>query len=240
MSILPQPITQANIVIGGDTFLCHEIRHPFDSIKSLRWFYGATHKYSNVADYGVSHKAEFDILLNNGEVLKVRPQGTGYIKRQFRNDSFRDTPKAVDELHSLYVTFCKKSESSRLTLFMDMLKEYGFFHYDSKRFDSNAIAINDKHTVDLREAYNRGDLHIHPFQILVILPKSFWQKRLSIAAESIAYSLPKSMRSNNLEHHGDFVISTEWDADIFRIFFEQIWQIPWQPVRWPPSVERDQ
>lgn len=227
MSLLPQPITPANIAIGEDSFLCYEKRHQFDSIKSLIWFYGSTHKYSNRADYGVFHKAEFDILLTNGEALKVRPRGTGCIQNQFCNDSFKDTPQEVKELHSLYEAFCRKSELSRLTRLMDMLKEYGFFYYDSKRFNREGIATDDKHAVDLQEAYKRGDLYIHPFQILVMFPKSFWKNRLSLAASSLAYDLSGFFKTSKLEHYGDFVVSTEWDADILKILFQQLWQIPW-------------
>jgi len=213
--IFTNPPSPNDLLIGVDQFVCRGTTYPYSKVRSLRFFAGRIDHYTNFHPSGTTYETEFDIHLHGApRPLRIRPQATT-IERFYAEYSVQQQ----NAIRDAYTSLAEKTFAIRLQAYLDSLAQYGCFQYDGKRFFANGEVTDGRERFDFAEQAKIGKLLREPFKVYVELPKSLIGKVMHrLAQKDVGLTW---LRERN------FVVSTEYDMDVFFALMAQLYSVRW-------------
>jgi len=206
MGILrPLHLTPGDIKLTETGFCLDEIHYPFEEVDSLRFYHLETRKFREVPFYsqyvGTDYNAELDIYLIGCErPISIETAPVGHFVGI--NQTERETAPVVE----LYREIARHTYQSRLRRYLEAFERNGYFSYGDKQIFADGIISDGKRTINL--------LTDRP-----LLKSAF---RVSHPAAK-----PSSRIKAWFSPTRDFVISTQFDSDVFFTILEQYFNLKW-------------
>jgi len=209
--LFTNPPSPHDLLIGVDQFSCRGTVVPYSQVKCLRYWASQTDHYFNFRYSGKSYDTEFDIYMNdNLHPIKIR-HGGSTLKQLSAGEQDQDA------VRSAYLEISEKTFSYRLKSYIDSLTQYGCFEYDGKRFFPDGKVTEGSDTHDIPSQIKEGKFRREPFKVYIELPKSI--------AGKILHRLAQQDMGVPLLKERNFVISTEYDADVFFTLLKRLYSL---------------
>lgn len=151
---------------------------------------------------GTDYDAQVDIYLEEGnEPILIRTRA--WMSWLGANRSEREAAPVV----TLYREMASRTYKYRLANYVEQIESHGYFHYDKKLFFKTGVVTDGKRSINI--LVDRGLLK-SAFEVSLPAPKT--------AANQL---------KNLFWKRQDFVIRTEFDADVFFRLLEHYYNLKW-------------